>query len=73
MIIGGRKKKKIWLISDGCDKPEDYGGIFFKYMLEKHGEKEEYYFLINKDSVDYDGLSKKKNVIIQNSKEKVRA
>lgn len=51
------KHQKIMLISDRVNKADDNGEHFFKYMLENHPEYKCYYIL-SKDSVDYDKMCK---------------
>ncbi len=60
------KRKELWLISDRVDKADDNGEHFFKYMVENHPEKN-IYFVLTKNSVDYERLSKIGKVIDPNS------
>ena len=50
------KRKEIWLISDRVNKADDNGEHFFKYMIENHPEVKTY-FILTKDSPDYQRLS----------------
>lgn len=47
-------KKEIWLVSDRINKADDNGEALFSY-LQKH-EEIDTYFVISKDSVDFDRL-----------------
>ncbi|WP_139283601.1 CDP-glycerol glycerophosphotransferase family protein [Selenomonas sp. KH1T6] len=47
-------KKEIWLVSDRINKADDNGEALFAY-LQKH-EEIDTYFVISKDSVDFDRL-----------------
>lgn len=60
------KKKKIWLISDRVNKADDNGEHFFKYMVENHPEIDSYYIL-TKNSPDYERLKKIGKVLDPNS------
>lgn len=60
------KFKELWIISDRVDKADDNGEHFFKYMVEKHPNKNVYYVL-TKNSVDYERVSKIGKVIDPNS------
>lgn len=51
-------KKPIWLISDRIDKADDNGEAFFKYIIENHSQDVDAYFILSKDSTDFDRLSK---------------
>lgn len=51
-------KKPIWLISDRVEKADDNGEAFFKYIIENHPEDVDAYFVISKDSTDFDRMSK---------------
>ena len=52
------KKKPIWLISDRTDLAGDNGEIFFKWLRENKKNDIDLYFVISKDSADYDRVSK---------------
>lgn len=51
-------KKPIWLVSDRVDKADDNGEAFFKYLVENHKDDVDTYFVLNKDSSDFERLSK---------------
>lgn len=59
-------KRDIWLISERYDQARDNGFIFFKYMKQKHPEKEVYY-IINRKSVDYGKVKQYESIIEYNS------
>jgi len=52
------KGKKIWLISDKADRADDNGEFFFKYIVNNKRRKDRCYFVIRKDSVDYERMKK---------------
>lgn len=52
------KRKPMWLISDRIMKADDNGEAFFCYMRRQHSKEINTYFVIDKDSVDYDRLKK---------------
>lgn len=60
------KRKEIWLISDRVNKADDNGEHFFKYMIENHPEVKAY-FILTKDSPDYQRLSNIGPVLDPNS------
>ena len=60
------KRRELWFISDRVNKADDNGEHFFKYMVNNHPEVDCYYVL-TKNSVDYDRLSKIGKVIDPNS------
>lgn len=60
------KIRELWFISDRVNKADDNGEHFFKYMVKNHKNKNIYYVL-TKDSVDYERLSKIGKVIDPNS------
>lgn len=58
------KRKEIWLISDRLKKADDNGEAFFTYMNTKGKNKKiNTYFVLDKDSDDYERLSKLGNVV----------
>ena len=69
MLNYGKHRKQIWLISDRPEQADDNGEVFFGYMLEKHVQDVEFYFVINEDSKDYSRLATTHKVIVQNSEE----
>lgn len=56
----------IWIISENGDDAKDNGFAFFEYMAKHHPEINSYY-IIEKESSDYEKLKKYKNIIIHNS------
>lgn len=66
VILKPFKFREIWLISDRRNKAADNGEVFFKYMVENHKNKN-CYFLLNKNSTDYERLSKIGKVVEVNS------
>lgn len=60
------KRKELWFISDRVNKADDNGEHFFKYMIENHPNKKVYYVL-SKDSPDYERMSKIGEVLDPNS------
>ena len=61
------KFKKIMIISDRINKADDNGEHFFKYMNKYH-KNIKTYFLLSKNSPDYNRLKKYGNVLDPNSK-----
>ena len=51
------KRKPIWLLSDRINKADDNGEALFKYLSEKK-VPENLYFVIRKDSADYNTVKK---------------
>ena len=60
-------KKDIWLISDRPNKAGDNGEAFFKYLQTVKNNKAKFYFVIQKDSEDYEKMKKIGKVIIYDS------
>ena len=60
------KTRELWFISDRVAKADDNGEHFFKYMLQNHPDKN-VYFVLTKDSSDFERLSKIGKVIDPNS------
>ena len=60
------KIRELWFISDRVNKADDNGEHFFKYMVTHHKNKNIYYVL-TKDSPDYERVSKIGKVIDPNS------
>lgn len=52
------KCKPIWLISDRIMKADDNGEAFFRYMQREHKEKIKSYFVLSKNSTDYERMKK---------------
>lgn len=65
-VIAGIKHKPIWLISDRAGQAGDNGEAFFRYMRQNHPEIDSY-FVLTKDSPDYDRLSKVGPVVEKDS------
>lgn len=57
-----RKKRDVWIVSEGMNGARDNGYFFFKYVREKHPEQEIYY-IIDKNSSDYEKVRKVGKVI----------
>lgn len=51
------KKKEIWLVSDRPDVANDNGYHMFKYIVNKKDQDIKPYFVLRKDSQDYDKLN----------------
>lgn len=47
-------KKEIWIISDKADKADDNGEAFYKYL--QNNNKIRSYFIVSKESIDYNRL-----------------
>lgn len=63
------KRKEVWLICDRFSKADDNGEAFFTYMNTKEKAKDiKTYFMLEKDSKDYERLKKIGNVVPFNSK-----
>ena len=60
------KRKELWFISDRVDKADDNGEHFFKYMIDNH-PKANVYYVLTKNSVDYERMNKIGKVIDPNS------
>ena len=61
------KRKPIWLLSDRINKADDNGEALFKYLSEKK-VPENLYFVIRKDSADYNTVKKYGKVLNHFSK-----
>ena len=59
--------KDIWLIGERQDTAQDNGYHFFKFCREKHPKKRVYY-VIDRNSNDYERVSKLGNVVIHGTK-----
>lgn len=53
-----RKRNKIWLIWDRADTAGDNGEALFRYLMKQYNDKEEYYFILKKDTKDFQVLHK---------------
>ncbi len=51
-------KKPIWLVSDRINKADDNGEAFFRYLNEHHAKEIDSYFVLSKDSPDFERMSK---------------
>ena len=60
------KHRELWLISDRVSSADDNGEHFFKYMVQNHKDKN-VFFVLTKDSPDYQRISKIGKVIDPNS------
>ena len=65
--IKKKKKVEIWLINDRRNEAGDNGEYFFRYLKHKKPKGIKYYFIIEKDSLDYKRLIKLGNIIDLNS------
>lgn len=52
------KRKPIWLISDRILKADDNGEAFFRYLQDNHKKEINSYFVISKNSPDYQRMKK---------------
>lgn len=59
--------KQIWLISDRYSNADDNGEALFKFLMEKDDLPAEIYFVIAKDSSDFERLSAIGKVVAQDS------
>ena len=64
-----KKKKQIWLVCDKADRADDNGEAFFTYLQEIKPENVDAYFLIGKDSPDFERIRKIGKVVPYMSKE----
>lgn len=62
-ILTPKTKKEIWLISERGRDARDNGYWFFIFLKKQHPEIESYY-VISKDSADYERISKFNNSLI---------
>lgn len=62
-----RNSKQIWLISDRYNNADDNGEVLFKFLIEKNVLQAEIYFVIDKDSLDFERLSSIGKVVAQDS------
>ena len=63
-ILSCFHRRPIWLISDRMDRADDNGEVFFKYLTNDHKRDVNAYFLLTRESKDYDRLSQIGRVII---------
>ena len=60
------KKKtsaEIWIINDKLNRAGDNGEYFFRYLKRKRPKDIKYYFIINKNCLDYDRLKTLGNIV----------
>lgn len=57
-ILNRILKKPIWLVSDRINKADDNGEAFFQYLNEHHTKEIDSYFVLSKDSPDFERISK---------------
>lgn len=62
-----KNKKDVWLIGENGYRAQDSGYAFFKYMRENYPE-EKVFFVIKKESLDYEKVSRLGNIIDFGSK-----
>lgn len=55
--------RPIWLVSDRMDKADDNGEVFYRYLKENHKADVNAFFLIRKDSPDYERIKGLGNVL----------
>ncbi len=51
-------RKPVWLISDRINKADDNGEAFFRYMREHHRKEVNCYYVLSKQSADFQRLRK---------------
>lgn len=72
MLFEKRKreqKKKIWLCSDRTNRADDNGEVMFTYLCEHAEDEIEPYFVIDKDTADWERMGKIGKVVEPFSKE----
>lgn len=57
------KKKPVWLISDRVGRADDNGQAFFKYVNREHAHEIRSFFLISRESPDYERLKEYGRVV----------
>lgn len=57
-ILKQQVKKPIWLVSDRTNKAGDNGEAFFRYLNEYHSKEIDSYFVLSKNSPDFERMSK---------------
>ncbi len=55
-ILKKLKRKPIWLVSDRIMMAGDNGEVFFRYLIEHHSKDIVTYFVISKNSPDYEKI-----------------
>lgn len=67
------KQKAIWLVMDRPDRADDNGEAFYRYALAQKNEEVDLYYVIKKESSDYERLiSYGGNVVDYRSKEHLK-
>ena len=66
-IVNSKNKNQIWLINDSIDKAGDNGEYFFHYLNEINPKKIKFFFVISKNSSDFNRLKSYNNIIDYNS------
>ena len=62
-IIFKIKGKKLWLICEDGKNARDNGYYFYKYLCKVNPKNIAYYYVIDKNSYDYNKLKNEKNII----------
>ena len=62
------KKKKIWIINDKQYQARDNGEYFFRYLIHKNVKDIDIFFVIKKESNDYERLKQIGNILDIDSK-----
>lgn len=65
----GDSRDRIWLISDRYSVADDNGEALFLYLTQKKLPNIQVYFVIDKESPDFERLSSHGNILAQDSKE----
>ena len=60
-------RKPVWLISDNLSSANDNGGALFRYLNENHKKDIYLYFVIQKDSPDYNKIKQYGKVLYEKS------
>ena len=63
-ILSCFQSRPIWLISDRIDRADDNGEVFFKYLTNNHKKDVKAFFLLAKDSKDYERISRLGKVVV---------
>lgn len=61
--LGGKSNKPIWLVSDRVNAAGDNGEVFFEYVMGRDDRPADTYFVIDKNSADYERLSRSGEVV----------
>lgn len=62
-LLGALKRKPVWLISDRYEKADDNGEAFFDYLIKEKQNEVSPYFVLSKESKDFQRLKKTGRVI----------